>query len=98
MRITYTGDEDAAAWDAYVEPRTATVTDLAAWRRVVREAYGLVGHALVATDSGSMVGSLALFEIKHPIFGHYLTTAPFGNDGGLHFSTDAARDALVEEA
>jgi serine/alanine adding enzyme len=36
--------------------------------------------------------------VKHPLFGHYLTTAAFGNDGGFHFENESARDLLVEEA
>jgi FemAB-related protein (PEP-CTERM system-associated) len=49
-------------------------------------------------EGDRIVGTLGLFEIKHPIFGHYLTTAVFGNDGGIHFDTWAARDSLAAEA
>jgi FemAB-related protein (PEP-CTERM system-associated) len=85
-------------WDAYVGPRTTTVTDLAAWRRVLRDAYGLRSTFLAAIDGDRFVGCLGLFEVKHPVFGHYLSTAAYGNDGGFHFDDDAARDALLAEA
>lgn len=100
MRITrMDADSDAARWDAYMAPRTPTVTDLFAWRRVVQQAYGggLRPHFLVALDGDRVVGALGLYEIAHPIFGHYLTTAVFGNDGGLYHDTPAARDALIAE-
>jgi len=89
---------DLARWDAYVLPRTATITDLAAWRRVLAQAYGIEAHFLGCERDGALAGALALFEIRHPLFGHYLTTAPFGNDGGFHHDDDAARDALLDEA
>lgn len=99
MRITHLGEgEDARSWDEYVGPRTGTVTDLSAWRRVVRDAYGMRSHFLAALEGDRIVGTLGLFEIKHAIFGHYLTTAVFGNDGGFHFDNPAARDSLVAEA
>ena len=99
MRISQIGEgEDAKRWDEYVLPRTGAVTDLSAWRRIVGDAYGLRSHFLAATEDDSIVGTLGLFEIKHPIFGHYLTTAAFGNDGGFHFDNPVARDSLLAEA
>ncbi|HEY8165155.1 MAG TPA: FemAB family XrtA/PEP-CTERM system-associated protein [Gemmatimonadaceae bacterium] len=98
MRIIQIRDDDAKRWDEYVRVHTGTVTDLYAWREIVREAYGLQSFFLAAMDEDHTVGTLGLFEIKHPIFGHYLTTAVFGNDGGLHFDDTAARDALLAEA
>jgi FemAB-related protein (PEP-CTERM system-associated) len=90
--------EDAHEWDAYVEPRTGTVTDLFAWREIVREVYGVRSYFLAAMGDAGIAGTLGLFEIKHPIFGHYVATAVFGNDGGFHFDDGPARDALLSEA
>lgn len=98
MQITYIDDRDARRWDGYVGPRTSSATDLFAWRRVVQDAYGLRSHFLAAIDDARVLGALGLFEIRHPIFGHYLTTAVFANDGGLYFDDEAAKDALVAEA
>lgn len=93
------GDEEGARWDAWVAPRTQTVTDLFAWRVVVREAYGLGSDFLVAVDDeGRTRGALALYEVRHPLFGHYLATAAFANDGGLHHDDAHARDLLLAEA
>ena len=97
MRIARIDEADAQRWDAYVAPRTGTVTDLFAWRRVVQKAYGIRPLFLAAFDGDTIVGTLGLFEITHPVFGHYLSTAVFGNDGGLHFENPAVRDALLAE-
>src|SRR3972149_3481218 len=99
LRIEHLGEgEDALRWDGYVGSRTRTVTDLSTWRRVVRDAYGMRSHFLAAIAEDRIVGTLGLFEVSHPIFGHYLTTAVFGNDGGLLYDGPEARDALIAEA
>jgi FemAB-related protein (PEP-CTERM system-associated) len=90
--------EGAKRWDAYVGPRAIAGTDLFAWRRVVTSTYGLRPWFFAALEGDRVAGTLGLFEARHPIFGHYLATAPFGNDGGFHFDGGAARDALLVEA
>ena len=99
MRVIQIGEgEDAKRWDAYVGPRAIAVTDLFAWRRVVESTYGVRPWFFAAVENDRFAGTLGLFEAKHPIFGHYLATAPFGNDGGLYFDCEAARDELLEKA
>ena len=102
MRVADVGDVGdggmAERWSAYAAARAPFVTDLYAWRRVVADAYGIPSHFLAAVEGERIVGTLALFEIRHPIFGHYLATAVFGNDGGLYFDDVSVRDALVAEA
>jgi len=99
MRIIDIGEgEDAKRYDAYVNRWTTAVTDLTAWRRIVRDAYGLNSWFLAAERGDRLIGSLGLFEARHFIFGRYLATAPFGNDGGFFFDDEAARDALVAAA
>ena len=73
MRIIYiSAGDDEARWDAYVGPRTTTVTDLSSWRRVALEAYGLRSLFLAAEEGDRLVGCLGLFEVRHPVFGRYL--------------------------
>src|SRR6185503_17411077 len=91
------GDDDAR-WDAYVGPRSTAVMDLSAWRRVVRKAYGMKSWFYAALDGERWAGALGLYEARHPLFGSYLSTSAFGNDGGFFFESDEARDALVAEA
>jgi FemAB-related protein (PEP-CTERM system-associated) len=99
MRVIPVAESGGAdVWDAYVGPRATAVTDLSAWRRVVGSTYGLRSWFLTAVEGERTVGALGLYEARHPIFGHYLATAPFGNDGGFHFDGEAARDALLAEA
>jgi FemAB-related protein (PEP-CTERM system-associated) len=98
MRIEYLNDTEGHRWDSYVGARASAVTDLFAWRFVVRDAYGIRSHFVVAVENEQIVGGLSLFELKHPLFGHYLSTAVFGTDGGLHFESAAARDAVIAEA
>jgi FemAB-related protein (PEP-CTERM system-associated) len=74
------------------------VTDLWAWRDVVREAYGMSTHFALARDAGTVRGALGLVEVRHAVFGRYLTTAAFGSDGGFFADDDAARDALATHA
>jgi FemAB-related protein (PEP-CTERM system-associated) len=90
--------QSAERWAAYVASRTQSVPDLIEWRAIVDDAYGVPSHFLAAVDRERVVGTLGLFEIKHPLFGHYLVTAVFGNDGGLYFDDSIAKDALVAEA
>ncbi len=96
--IQISNGEDEKRWDLYVGARTASVLDLSAWRRIVDQVYGMPAHFLAAVDEDRIVGTLGLFEVKHPLLGHYLATAPFGNDGGLFFDNAEAQTALASEA
>jgi FemAB-related protein (PEP-CTERM system-associated) len=89
---------DENRWNEYVQPRASSVTDLFAWRKILDEAYRIPAHFIAVEDSGSIIGALGLFEIKHPLFGHYLTTAAFSNDGGFYYENTLASDLLVSAA
>lgn len=85
-------------WDDYVIPRTHTVTDLSGWRHVVEDSYGVGSYFLAVESNGQFAGALGLYEIRHPLFGHYLSTAVFSTDGGFYYESVEARDLLIEEA
>ncbi|MBT8421089.1 MAG: FemAB family PEP-CTERM system-associated protein [Gammaproteobacteria bacterium] len=85
-------------WNDYVKFRTGAVTDLFGWRRVVWDAYRIPSHFIAVEDNGAFVGSLGLFQIKHRIFGHYLTTAIFSTDGGLYYDNARVLNFLITEA
>ena len=85
-------------WNEYLQTRASSVTELFAWRNIVHDVYGIASHFIAAEDSGLIVGTIGLFEIKHPLFGHYLTTVAFSNDGGFHFDNAAAATLLLSEA
>lgn len=67
------------------------------WCKFILDIYGFKSHRLVAYDNSLPIGALVLVEIRHPIFGHYLTTAPYGSYGGAVFSNEGVRDALFDE-
>ena len=68
------------------------------WSKFIHRIYKFPVYRLEAWQGDQVVGLLALFWIRHPIFGSYLTTAPFGSYGGFSFSSVQARDALLTEA
>lgn len=85
-------------WDQFATSRGAALHAQTAWARLVSEVYGIRPHYLASARGQALDGILALFEIRHPLFGHYLTTAAFGTDGGLHADTPEARDTLLARA
>ncbi|MDP2778032.1 MAG: GNAT family N-acetyltransferase [Anaerolineales bacterium] len=71
---------------------------LDSWMNFVSDIYHYKIYRYAVTEDSLPLAVLALVEIEHPIFGHYLTTAPFGSYGGFAFETSAARDLLLDEA
>ncbi|WKZ39071.1 MAG: GNAT family N-acetyltransferase [Anaerolineales bacterium] len=73
-------------------------TGIDSWMNFVHEMYGHPIHRFVVTNGDKALGALSLAEVRHPVFGHYLATAPFGSYGGFVFGNDQARDVLLDEA
>jgi len=71
---------------------------LDSWMKFVEKVYSFPIYRLVAKMDGNISGLLALTRVKHPIFGDYLATAPFGSYGGFAFSSIESRDALLDQA
>ena len=69
---------------------------LDSWMNVIHDIYDYKIHRLAALEDSQPLGALSLVEVKHPVFGHYLVTAPFGSYGGFAFESNAARDLLLE--
>jgi len=76
----------------------ATFTALDSWTGLVKEIYGYETYRFEAVKNNEVTGILALTHVRHPIFGNYLATSPFGSFGGFAFSSAEARDGLLEEA
>jgi hypothetical protein len=74
-------------------------TGLDQWLHLGTTLYGNTTIRMVTSEQeqGSIDGYLAMHEISHPLFGHYLCSSPYGSYGGLGYLTSAARDALLEE-
>lgn len=71
---------------------------LDSWLNLVHEMYGYKTYRYTVIENSRPLAALGLVEINHPVFGHYLATAPFGSYGGLAFETPEARDLLLDEA
>jgi FemAB-related protein (PEP-CTERM system-associated) len=68
------------------------------WSKLANRMYGYKTHYLTASESGEVIGALNLVEIKHPVFGHYLTTSPYGSYGGFAYENREAQNLLLKEA
>jgi len=97
VRVRKLEREQASAWpDALTSSATFTAMD--PWSNLVRQTYGYEVHRYEAIQNDDVMGILVLTHVRHPIFGNYLATSPFGNYGGFVFSSIEARDALLQEA
>lgn len=68
------------------------------WSNFVNAVYGYKAYRRVVFENDALIGALHLVEIRHPIFGHYLTTAPYGSYGGFTSETEEAGKMLFQEA
>jgi len=93
-------DQDTAArWDAFVLAcPTATFFHRAGWQRVVSQVFGHPCHFLYVEDGGDIQGVLPLGHVNSWLFGNSLTSLPFAVYGGVAAHSEAAADALEEEA
>jgi FemAB-related protein (PEP-CTERM system-associated) len=97
MRLRRLAADEPANWpQALTLPATFTALD--SWSQVVRRMYGYPIHRFETEIEGEVTGLLALTQVRHPLFGNYLTTSPFGSYGGFAFASNAARDMLLAEA
>jgi len=98
-RIRFDDPGDRERWRGYLERRPdAHCTDLAEWRPLFRDLYGIEDHSFVYTDGDQVRGVLSLYHIRSPLLGAMLVTCPFFGYGGFYFDDEAARDALLERA
>jgi serine/alanine adding enzyme len=97
LRIRKLEPEQVSAWPAALVS-SATFTVLDSWSRLVREIYGYDIYRFEAMQADAIVGVLVLAHVRHPVFGNYLATSPFGSYGGFAFDSVEARDALLAEA
>ena len=97
MRIRKLERGQPAAWSDTLAS-SATFTALDPWSDLVQQTYGYEVHRYEAVQNDVVMGILVLTHVRHPIFGNYLATSPFGNYGGFVFSSAEARDVLLQEA
>src|SRR5262245_18170948 len=88
-----------ARWDAFVSERQeATFFHRAAWRSVLRDAFGQRAYFLYAESGGQIRGVLPLARQKSILFGDALISTPFCVYGGVAADGPEARAALEEAA
>lgn len=97
-RVRDAGD-DGTAWDAFVAGAAgSTFCHLAGWREVMAEVLGHECRYLAAeAEDGTWSGVLPLVRVRGGIFGHYLLSMPFLNDGGP-LGDARTREALAAAA
>jgi len=97
VQIRKLEEEQAGTWSEALAA-SATFTGSDAWSDLVHSMYGYEIHRFEAVQGDEVIGMLALTHVRHPIFGNYLATSPFGSYGGFAYSSTAARDGLLKQA
>ena len=96
IRVRMLAPDEAASWPEALEV-SATFTALDPWSNLVQKIYGYEIHRLEAVQNDEVVGILVLTHVRHPIFGNYLTTSPFGSYGGFAYvSLEVSRCVITE--
>ncbi len=99
MLVKTLSDENAQAWDQFVETcEPATFFHKAGWRRVIEKAFGHECHFLYAEQDGRVCGVLPLARVRSLLFGHHLVSTPFCVYGGPAAESKEAEDALINAA
>ena len=78
--------------------RAVGFTGLDPWLNFVHQTYAFPVYRILSQLHEELDGCLALVRVKHPFFGDYLTTAPFGSYGGFAYSSSASCEALLAMA
>jgi FemAB-related protein (PEP-CTERM system-associated) len=78
--------------------RSAGFVGLDPWLRFAHQVYGFPVYRIVSQRKDEVDGWMALVRVRHPVFGDYLITSPFGSYGGFAYSSVTARDVLLDKA
>ena len=77
---------------------SAGYVGLDSWMKFVEKVYGFPIYRLEMRKGSEVSGLLALTHVKHPLFGNYLATAPFGSYGGFAYTSMEAQRTLLDRA
>ena len=92
-------DNDEGRWEAFVERcPDATFFHRIGWREIIEGVFRHRAHYLVAERGAEFVGILPLAEVRSRLFGHALTSLPFGVYGGPATTDADAERALIDAA
>lgn len=88
-----------ARWDAFVSRHPqGTFFHLSGWARVVQETFKHKAYPLVVEQGRRWLGLLPLFLARSPFLGRNLVSLPYAVYGGMLTESDAAQQALLEQA
>ena len=86
-------------WDSFVlSSPSSSLFHLTAWKDSVEKAFGHKPHYIMAVRDEEIRGVLPLFEVKSRLFGHALTSVPFGVYGGVSALDQEASKTLARSA
>lgn len=85
-------------YDQFIFSRDdTTFVDCWEWRELLEKVYKLSHYWYIAREHGQITGSLCLTLAHHRIFGRYLVTAPFANQGGFYTDTENTFKTLLNK-
>ncbi len=86
-------------WDDYVCAQNGSIYHRIGWRHVIKEVFGHDSFYLYATnDDNQIIGVLPLVHMKSLLFGNYLVSMPYFNDGGCIANDEVIADALLKKS
>jgi|25_taG_2_1085351.scaffolds.fasta_scaffold00113_31 FemAB-related protein (PEP-CTERM system-associated) len=94
------GEEAETAWDQFVESHpAATPYHFIKIRSFIEQTYGHTTHYCYALSmDGEMLGVLPLVQLSSKLFGNFIVSVPYFNDGGLLANSQEAATKLVAAA
>jgi FemAB-related protein (PEP-CTERM system-associated) len=93
------GVPDDAQWDAYVgsHPHRSGY-HYSGWPRLIARAFNHGAVLLAAVDGSRISGVLPLIVMRSRVFGRFVVSLPFLNEGGLLADDEAAENQLIDAA
>ena len=89
----------ARIWDDFVQAcPAATFLHRAGWQRILNQVFRHDTYFLYAQTGGRIEGVLPLAHVNSLLFGNALVSLPFAVYGGVAANTEAAGEALEQEA
>ncbi|MGH9409027.1 MAG: FemAB family XrtA/PEP-CTERM system-associated protein [Vicinamibacterales bacterium] len=97
--VEMTRDLSARDWDAFVDAHPdATGAHVHGWRGIFEDVLGHRCEYLASRRGGAVTGVLPLVKFRSRLFGRFVVSLPFLNNGGLLTTDDDSARALIEAA
>jgi serine/alanine adding enzyme len=97
--VTSLGAPDDVQWDAYVGSHPhRSAYHYSGWPRLIARAFNHDAVLLAAVDGSRISGVLPLVVMRSRVFGRFVVSLPFLNEGGLLVDDEAAENQLIDAA